>query len=173
MHVRKQKKRSQPKMPRDLISEILAAKSDIKRAGLQVTLSRNKKRFDLKSIEQAACFYIKKHNLNINVSSIIDDVTRKAVQDNLTSASLNALPKQPIKKGLNRISLSKSDDPFIDNLTFNAAYYNAEIYPVIYLFENSVRKFIVTTMKRNFGDNWWTEKVENVNSTSMLLHLCS
>ena len=152
-------------MPRDLIEEILAKKGDIKRPGLQVTLSRNKKRFDLKSIEQAACFYIKKNNIDINVSSIIDDVTRKAVQDNLNPSGRHNLPNQIAKKRQNLKPAVNSDDPFVENQIFSAAYNNAEIYPIIYMFENSVRKFVVAVMKKNFGDNWWTEKVEKVNTT--------
>lgn len=152
-------------MSRNLLDEILTKKPDIKRSGLKVTLSRNKKRFDLKSIEQAACFYIKKNNLDINVSSIIDDVTRKAVQDNLNPKSPRNSPNQMPKRRQNLKSATKSDDPFIENEIFNAAYDNAEIYPVIYLFENSVRRFVVAVMKKNFGDNWWTEKVEKVNAT--------
>ncbi|TAH53544.1 MAG: hypothetical protein EYC68_03345 [Chloroflexota bacterium] len=66
-------------MKRNLIKEI-AAKTRVKEEGLGVTLSRIKKREDLRSIEQAACYYIKKNNLDINVSSIMDDVTRAAVQ---------------------------------------------------------------------------------------------
>lgn len=66
-------------MARNLIQEI-AEKSKLKEEGIRVTLSRIKRREDLRSIEQAACYYIKKNNLNINVSSIMDDVTRSAVQ---------------------------------------------------------------------------------------------
>src|SRR5687767_9132518 len=126
MRVSKLRVRSGLKMPRDLSGEILAKRPDIKRPGLQVTLSRIKKRLDLKSIEQAACYYIKNNYLDINVSSIIDDVTRKAVQDNLTSGSSNNSLNQPIRKRLKRRSVSKSDDPFIENQVFNSAYNNAE-----------------------------------------------
>lgn len=148
-------------MPKDLIDEILAKKGGIKRPGLQVTLSRIKKRLDLKSIDQAACYYIKKNNLDINVSSIIDDVTRKAVQNEFAwDKPINSRPaNRKIPK-----SLPKSDDPFIDNLMFNAANNNAEIYPIIYIFENSVRNFVVAVMKKNYGNDWWTEKVERVNT---------
>jgi len=151
-------------MARDLLSQILEKKSDVKRPGLKVTLSRIKKRLDLKSIDQAACFYIKKNNLDINVSSIIDDVTRKAVQDEFASENRPNPAIKISKRKQNQKPLLKSDDPFVDNQTFNAAYSNAEIYPIIYLFENSVRSFIVAVMKKDFGDSWWTEKVEKVNT---------
>ena len=46
-------------MNRDFVQEIVN-KTGVKEKGLRVTLSRIKKRHDLKSIEQAACYYIKK-----------------------------------------------------------------------------------------------------------------
>ncbi|MBI3176281.1 MAG: hypothetical protein HYZ25_21355 [Chloroflexi bacterium] len=145
-------------MAKDLISQILKNKSDVKRESLQVTLSRIKKRLDLKSTDQAACYYIKKNNLDINVSSIIDDVTRRAVQDEFAPATKHIarrkLPKLP----------SKSEDPFISDVAFSAASNNAEIYPTVYLFENSVRNFVAAVMKKDYGENWWADKVETVNT---------
>lgn len=150
-------------MSRKLINKILLKKPSIKEAGLQVTLTRIKKRHDLKSIDQAACFYIKKNNLDINVSSIIDDITRRAVQEELiTSKSITVIAPNS-KKKIRKLP-SKSEDPFIDNVTFSAANSNAEVYPIIYLFENSVRGFVVSVMKKKYGTNWWHEKVEKVNT---------
>jgi len=71
-------------MKRNLISEIIQKKPEVKEKNLRATLSKIKNKYDLTSTEQAACFYIKKNNLNINVSSIIDDVTRRVIQNNLT-----------------------------------------------------------------------------------------
>lgn len=151
-------------MSRNLINKILLKKPNIKEAGLQVTLTRIKKRLDLKSIDQAACFYIKKNGLDINVSSIIDDVTRKAVQDELTpSKPANHITNTKTKKKPSK-PLLKSADPFIDNQIFNAANSNTEIYPIVYLFENSVRNFVVAVMKKTYGENWWTERVEKINT---------
>ncbi len=151
-------------MSKELINKILKKKSNIKEPGLQVTLTRIKKRLDLKSIDQAACFYIKKNNLDINVSSIIDDVTRKAVQDEFApDKSASPSPKVSIRKKSQK-PLPKSDDPFIDNQIFNAANSNAEIYPIIYLFENSVRNFVVAVMKKYFKENWWGDRVEKANT---------
>ena len=151
-------------MPRDLISQILNKKTNVKRESLQVTLSRIKKRLDLTSTDQAACYYIKKNKLNINVSSIIDEVTRRAVQDEFAPPkSTSPSPKLNIRKKSLK-PLPASDDPFIDNLIFTTANSNAEIYPIIYLFENSVRNFVATVMKKYFKENWWGDRVEKVNT---------
>lgn len=36
-----------------------------------------------------------------------------------------------------------------------------EVYPTFYVFENSVRNFILTIMMRQFGTDWWSSKVSN------------
>lgn len=151
-------------MSRNLINKILQKKPSIKEAGLRVTLTKIKKRLDLKSVDQAACFYIKKNGLDINVSSIIDDITRKAVQEELIpSKPANLITNSKSKKKSSK-PLIKSVDPFVDNQSFNAANSNAEVYPVVYLFENSVRNFVVAVMKKKYGEGWWAERVEKINT---------
>jgi Swt1-like HEPN len=151
------------KMSSDLISQILSKRSNIKREGLQVTLSRVKKRLDLRTIEQAACFYIKQHDLNINVSSIIDDVTRKAVQDRLLPGDEEALRSESKGHKPKKRRIPKPEeaftDSFVDSNVIGAAYSNVELYPVVYVFENSVRRFVATVMEKSFGNNWWADKV--------------
>lgn len=141
-----------------MIAEILKKKNHIEEDGLRVTLSRIKKRHDLKSIEQAACFYIKKHNLGINVSSIIDLITRQAVQSQL-----------PAPRGTGKSTLRTLSSPIINipkvqkepNLPYGSAfikdaYKNAEIYPYVYILENSLRKLIMDTFSSE--ENWWNNR---------------
>jgi hypothetical protein len=35
------------------------------------------------------------------------------------------------------------------------------IYPYLYLFENSVRYFIIERMKEKYGEDWWKQRVGN------------
>lgn len=148
-------------MPKDLVSRILDKKKNIGRPGLLVTLSRIKKRLDLKSTEQAASYYIKRHGLDINVSSVIDDVTRRAVQSNLTgnNQNPNQLTTRRKKKWRATMIQNTAADPFIDDRILNAAYSNAEVYPAVYVFENSVRRFVSAVMSKYFGTDWWVTKV--------------
>jgi len=94
-------------MARNLIREILAKKPGLKEDGLRVTLSRIKNREDLKSIEQAACYYIKKNGIKVNVSSVMDAVTRDAVdklkikssvQRNISLAQGSLLKRAPSRE---------------------------------------------------------------------------
>lgn len=146
-------------MGRDLLGEIIKKKGNIKRPGLKVTLSRTKKRHDLRSIDQAACYYIKRHGLDINVSSVIDDVTRKAVQDYFRPPEDHGTQSLAKAATRRRTRIVGPADPFLDDGVVRAANSNVEIYPVVYLFENSVRTFVVRVMEKNFGTNWWTDKV--------------
>lgn len=50
-------------------------------------------------------------------------------------------------------------DPFIDAMVVAAAQRNAELYPIMYTFENSVRNVISIIMQSTYGDDWWEQKV--------------
>jgi len=52
-------------------------------------------------------------------------------------------------------------DPFVDDRVVNAAHKNAELYPVVYVFENSVRRFVAAVMQKEFGPRWWEDKVND------------
>ncbi|MBN1398660.1 MAG: hypothetical protein JXA06_11570 [Bacteroidetes bacterium] len=52
-------------------------------------------------------------------------------------------------------------DPFVDASVANSAHRNAELYPVVYLFENSVRNLVSVVMQSTFGDDWWEQKVSD------------
>jgi hypothetical protein len=52
-------------------------------------------------------------------------------------------------------------DPFVDAGVVTAAHRNAELYPIVYIFENSVRNVIAMVMQSEFGDDWWEHKVSD------------
>ena len=37
---------------------------------------------------------------------------------------------------------------------------NAEVYPILYLFENSVRLFVQKVLEKKHGNNWWKTKIK-------------
>jgi hypothetical protein len=51
--------------------------------------------------------------------------------------------------------LSNSTIPFLDNDDENLAYKMAEPYILLYLLENSLRKFIDKKLTENYGEDWW------------------
>ena len=52
-------------------------------------------------------------------------------------------------------------DPFVDDLLVSAALKNAQLYPIVYVFENSVRRFVAMIMEKEFGPKWWEDKVDD------------
>lgn len=53
----------------------------------------------------------------------------------------------------------KVTDPFIPNKIQDEALAMSKIYPLVYIFENSVRNIIVTVLENKYGTNWWELKV--------------
>lgn len=50
-------------------------------------------------------------------------------------------------------------DPFLSNKILREAIEMKEVYPIIYIFENSVRNVISLVLDKKYGENWWDTKV--------------
>jgi hypothetical protein len=57
--------------------------------------------------------------------------------------------------------------PLLDQHTIEQAQQNSSLYPLIYILENSIRKLINHLMLKNFGSNWWEEKISNATKQSV------
>jgi hypothetical protein len=79
----------------NLISEIINKRPGLKKPNLRSTLSKIKRDKFLTNTDQAACFYIIKHSLGINVSSIIEDRTMHALQNKHTRTATPPATKPP------------------------------------------------------------------------------
>jgi len=144
-------------MKKDLIQEI-ANKTGFKKTSLQTTLSRIKKRLDLKSIEQAACYYIKKNRVDINVSSIMDDVTRVVVRSTLSTrinASLSTTPTSSIKQK----QLPAPRIRWLPKTHYILAEKLSSFYGYLFLFENALRLEISNILKKK-DSNWWESMIK-------------
>lgn len=51
------------------------------------------------------------------------------------------------------------DHPVLSSKIVVEAQKMSEVYPFIYVFENSVRNVIQTIMEKKYGKNWWNDKV--------------
>jgi len=143
-------------MKRGLIAEI-AKKTRVKENGLRVTLSRIKKRHDLRSTEQAACFYIKKHRLDINVSSIIDDVTRQAMQ---TVQAPRLVPLAiPPKANAKPRAVIAPRIKWMPTAYYSLAERLADFYGYLFIFENALRLKIHAVMNPKYA-NWWETRLK-------------
>jgi hypothetical protein len=71
-------------------------------------------------------------------------------------------PNEDKKKPIRKKNISLPDvkrDNFITETDRASSIANAEIYPLFYLFENSMRKFISTMMELDYGKDWWEDKI--------------
>jgi hypothetical protein len=51
-------------------------------------------------------------------------------------------------------------DPFVADRIKKEARDMAQIYPLLYYLENSIRSFLVAAMEKYHGDDWWDRKVD-------------
>jgi hypothetical protein len=57
-----------------------------------------------------------------------------------------------------RIKDIEIDDPLLQPKTIEDAKKMAEVYPIIYIFENSIRNFVRKAMDKAYPEGWWNEK---------------
>jgi len=146
-------------MKKDLIGEILKIKP-ISKEGLQVTLTRIKSRKNLKTVQQAACYYILSQKLKINVSSVMDDVTRAVIN--------NEQPPRSVLINLSRNSISKGkgSKPSLPRVKWVAEHYYSlanrlsDFYGYLFLYENALRQRVDLDMEKTYP-NWWETKIKN------------
>lgn len=143
-------------MKKDLVREIVK-KTGKGENGLRVTLSRIKRRKTLPNVEQAACYYILSHGIDINVSSMIDDVTRdlilseKKARFRVPSSSTAPKPRSP-KSSLPKIKwLGVHYNALADRL--------ADFYGHLFLYENALRLKVHSVMEQKYV-NWWETKIK-------------
>lgn len=144
-------------MTKDFIQEI-AKKADVKETSLRTMLSGIKKRYDLNSIEQAGCFYVKARGLNINVSSRIDDVTRNVVQTELSTQP--TIVKQKAKT--QKVKTKKIQTPkvkWVPQSHYTLVQKISDFYPYLFIFENALRIKIEDVMSTNHGSDWWDKRL--------------
>jgi hypothetical protein len=144
------------KSKRNLITEILQKKK-VKKEGLRVTLTTLKKNYYLKSIEQAACFYIDKYKLDINVSDIIDDVTRQAIQNVRTRTTTPAVKQSPSKAKTRNINVPKLN--WMPSSYYSKAAQLSDFYSYIFIFENALR-YKINEIMSSKDPKWWETKLK-------------
>jgi len=50
-------------------------------------------------------------------------------------------------------------DPLLPNRTLGEAVKMTKVYPIIYIFENSVRNIISLVLAKKYGEDWWATRV--------------
>ncbi|MCP9612761.1 Swt1 family HEPN domain-containing protein [Coprobacter tertius] len=60
------------------------------------------------------------------------------------------------------LQVSLNNTPFLDNIDIDNAHKMAELYLIIFCFENSARRFVAKIFSENYGDDWWN-KIKNAD----------
>lgn len=96
------------------------------------------------------------NKLNSTVQSQISELAQRSV----------GAKRNIIKKVINqRIFQVKNTNitpqgKLINSTMINDANKNANLYPELYLFENSLREFIKAVLSKKYGSNWWDTQVK-------------
>lgn len=109
-----------------------------------------------------------KNGINLNKylpKEKVDHIRQLLFQLNQHSPVLRFTSPSTKKKVSKIVCLSvgkvfQINDPIIPHKVIVEAKEMAEeVYPILYVFENSVREMIIRVMQRAYGDNWWDIKV--------------
>lgn len=110
---------------------------------------------------QAVIALAAENGINISKYATHDDlVAIRQARSSAPPPSLSDTSNRTSKTSVKRPKLDSGfADPFVDATVINSAHRNAELYPIVYIFENSVRNVVSIVMQTAFGDDWWDRKV--------------
>jgi len=141
----------------------LLEKLNISRQALSQRAKRIKEKYGPMTTDEAV--YVIAHQEHVDLSKYLPlgtiDRVRSLVPRDTAAQLLPTATKQYSKAPRRRQLDDIYFDPFIDDQIANAALKNAEIYPIVYVFENSVRKLVAAVMQKEFGRDWWETQVND------------
>lgn len=100
------------------------------------------------------------------------DISKFLTQEELSALrGLQAQPSQVVKKIVSKKMITQPkimqfatglrvQDPLLSDKILREAGEMANVYPVIYTFENSVRNVISLVLTKKYGANWWDTQVK-------------
>ena len=150
------------------LKKALLKKLDSSPQALSQRVKRIKKKSPM-TTEEAT--YVIAHNEGIHIDKYLDrDMVasiRRIVQQIASQTSPSSVPKgKPRKKadvGVEQrvIEIAKEfkfTDPILQDKKIYEAREMAAIYPLLYIFENSIREVIDKVMTSKYGKSWWNSK---------------
>jgi len=150
----------------ELFSSI-KAKQNISPKAIYTGIHKIRKRFG-NSISKEEASYIYASELGIDIYKYLKDNAefRSHVRGLISSVQKPPTVNKVEKKAGGRPKIIKMlkikethiDDPLLPQRVIVDAKKMAEIYPSIYIFENSVRNFVRKAMDKAFPEGWWNEK---------------
>ena len=139
---------------------------------LGVTLRRVYQLIDQKSttlfIPRYKAAYILAAEKGINVTRFLSETELgelrqvKSHKDYEQFSSASKISSLRLKRE-NRLTIDgiEYSDPFLDESVSKNAIENSKLYPVVYLFENSVRNVIKRILSSKHGSDWWNKCISH------------
>lgn len=120
----------------------------------------------------------------LNKENISNAVYQRSLSDNIRNEARDLLKKerpvfpQPTTTRKQRIRVIektfeiqnlkiKAKPDLIPQELINKAQQNTEVYPALFIFENSIRNFIQKILERRYGKKWWENKVNKHTKESV------
>jgi hypothetical protein len=124
-----------------------------------------KKREHNFTISKEAAAYLIAAEKGIDISKILSEKELEKLRGlREPTISVRKEEKMPDKKAQAQVLIEVERDfhvidPFLDKKMINEAAQMTRVYPVLYLFENSVRRIIQHVLEKKYGADWWNNKV--------------
>lgn len=150
----------------DLIKEISKKMGGVTKTRVRQKIKEIEEE-QLLSKEAAACFLA--HSLNLPLNNYFDhdvlkDVRETKQKGNIKPIKVYSTKKVEIKETLFKVDFDKIfrdiKEPLLPQSILNDAKEMATYYPLFYVFENSIRNFIIVVMRKNYGKDWWNNKIK-------------
>jgi len=144
------------------IFELLRQRSRLSTPGLYAAIERKKKQIGYAFTTETAAYILAAEN-NIDISRHLKPEELNKVREamRLTKMVQVGQPQTKVEKQV-IIKLDKDFEircPNISESVLKDARKMQKIYPYFYVFENSIRFFIMETLENKYGKEWWTEKI--------------
>lgn len=122
---------------------------------------REVRRFTV-SKEQAAALLAAENGIDISKYLNQDELSELGkfqIQQPVVIKKVESKRATPQIKIIQLASGLQVKEPLLSNKTLGEAIEMKEIYPIIYIFENSVRNVISSVLAARYGEKWWDTKV--------------
>lgn len=149
-----------------LMASIKNKKKDVTIQAIYNSINKIRKKFS-NSISKEEAAYIYASQLGIDIYKLLKstpavlDRIRQLISSNQLETQLNPIKQEKVTNKITKVLNLKGmliKDPLLPPKILEDARKMTEVYPLIYVFENSIRRFISKAMDKRFPSGWWNER---------------
>lgn len=145
------------------IFRLLQEKTGRKKSRIYQLINERRKIYNF-TISREIAAYLLAADVGIDISKYLSTEELEEIRSIASPRIIERIPsKKKVRKPIPVYIESKVPiiDPFLPNNLIKDAQEMARIYPMLYLFENSVRNFIKIILSSKHGQDWWQSRVPN------------